>query len=224
MHGIQASCPTLDLNAACTGFLYALDMADGLLRSGKAKKILIVCAEQPSKFVNWQERDTCILFGDAAGAVIVSNEGEDALFNIGTRYIGALYCPMNYGNSPFCKHDKEDKPFLQMKGKEVFKAAVQYCTSDIKTILEKSGKTIDEIDYFLLHQANMRILETIRTNIGIPEEKMPHNLERTGNTSSASVPVLLDEMNKKGKLKEGDTLIFSTFGSGFTSGACIIKW
>jgi 3-oxoacyl-[acyl-carrier-protein] synthase-3 len=106
----------------------------------------------------------------------------------------------------------------------VFKAAVQYCTSDIKTILEKSGKTIDEIDYFLLHQANMRILETIRTNIGIPEEKMPHNLERTGNTSSASVPVLLDEMNKKGKLKEGDTLIFSTFGSGFTSGACIIKW
>lgn len=224
MHGIQASCPTLDLNAACTGFLYALDMADGLLRSGKAKKILIVCAEQPSKFVNWQERDTCILFGDAAGAVIVSNEGDDALFNIGTRYIGALYCPTSYGNSPFCKHDKEDKPFLQMKGKEVFKAAVQYCTSDIKTILEKSGKTVDEIDYFLLHQANMRILETIRTNIGIPEEKLPHNLERTGNTSSASVPVLLDEMNKKGKLKDGDTLIFSTFGSGFTSGACIIKW
>ena len=220
---IGTDCPTLDLNGACTGFIYALDIADSLIKAQKAKNVLIVCAEEPSKFVDWTKRETCVLFGDGAGAVIVSEGGFDSKIHLKTKHTDALYCGANYGNSPFDKQEMKD-PFLYMKGRDVFKLAVQSSKKDIDYVLEKAGMTYDDVNYFLLHQANMRIIDFIKEQFGLSCEKFPHNIEYTGNTSSASIPLLLDEMNKNEQLKDGDVLVFSAFGAGFTSGACLIKW
>lgn len=220
---IGTDCPTLDLNAACTGFIYALDVADSLIKSKKAKNVLIVCAEETSRFVDWTKRETCVLFGDGAGAVLVTEGGDDCKFRLKTQHTDALICGANYGNSPFNQKEDSD-PYLYMKGRDVFKLAVLNSKKDIDCVLGLAGKEYDDVDYFLLHQANMRILEAIRGQLEQPEEKFPHNIEHTGNTSSASIPLLLDEMNKTKQLKDGDILVFSAFGAGFTSGACIIKW
>lgn len=220
---LKADCPTLDLNSACTGFIYSLEVAEALLKTGKAKKILIVCAEQTTYFADWERRETCVLFGDGAGAVIVTGEGEDCFFKISTQYTGALKCNRRYHGTPF--REKQDLyPFLEMNGRDVFKLAVTNSYSDIKDVLAQKGMTPDEVTYFILHQANVRILDAIRNEMKLDEEKFPHNIGDHGNTSSASIPMLLDEMNKEGKLKDGDFLVFSAFGAGFTSGACLLRW
>ncbi len=220
---IGTDCPTLDLNAACTGFIYALDVADSLIKAGKAKKVLIVCAEEPSKFVDWNQRETCVLFGDGAGAVLVTEGGEDCKFHLKTQHTDALFCGANYGNSPFDKTE-EKCPYMFMKGRDVFKLAVQNSKKDIENVLTQAQLSCKDVKYYLLHQANMRILEAIKGQLDLEESQLPHNIEHTGNTSSASIPLLLDEMNKSEQLSEGDVLVFSAFGAGFTSGACLIKW
>ncbi len=220
---INANCPTLDLNAACTGFIYSLDVAEALLKVGKAKKILIVCAEQTSYFVDWARRETCVLFGDAAGAVIVGNGGEDYKIHLSTQYTDALNCHRTYPGTPF--REMQDRyPYLEMKGREVFKLAVLNSAEDIRKVIEMGGLQPSDVRYYLLHQANVRILEAIRGELKLPEECFPHNMENRGNTSSASIPLLLDEMNREGKIQEGDYLVFSAFGAGFSSGACLLKW
>lgn len=220
---IQAQCPCVDMNGACTGYIFALDFANSLMKSGRANKILIVCAEEMSKLTDWERRESCVLFGDGAGATIVSSDGYDCKISLTTHYSDALFCKSEKSDTPF-KKEEETYARLTMKGRDVFKLAVQNSANDILSVLGKAGITADEVDYYLLHQANLRIIDSIRNQMNQPEEKFPHNIERRGNTSSASIPLLLDEMNKKEKLRQGDTLVFSAFGAGFSSGACLLKW
>lgn len=221
---IGATCPTVDLNCACTGFIYALDIADAYLATNRANNILIVAAEQPSRMVNWKERDASILFGDGAAAVVVTKGDALKSIHLNTQSkVEPLYYQRKMEYNPFVKVADADAPLI-MNGRDVFKMAVSSSVKDINKALEKAGLKADDIDCFVLHQANLRIIETIRDFLKQPAEKFPHNIENYGNTSSASIPILLDEMSKEGKLKKGDTLVFSAFGAGFTTGACVIKW
>lgn len=221
---IDASCPCVDINAACTGFLYALQMAEAYQKAGMAKNILIVCAEEPSRMVDWNDRRTCVLFGDGAGAVVVT-EG-DSLKSIKTTNASkteVLVQKCVLQPSPYVTKTEENLP-LQMSGQEVFKNAVSSSVRDLKEVVSKAGMEINDIDYFLLHQANMRIIEFVAHHLDMPKEKFPHNVEFHGNTSSASIPMLLDEMNARGDLKKGQKLAMSAFGAGFSTGACVLEW
>jgi len=221
---IEAACPCMDLNVACSGFMYALFIADSLIETGKAKNILVLCAEEASRIVNWNERDTCVLFGDGTAAVVLTEGDSFKSHHLSAHSkVEPLYYQRKMEYNPFMKNADGDAP-LVMKGKDVFKLAVSSSMSDIKTVLEKANLQFDDIDYFLLHQANMRIIESIRDNLKQPVEKFPHNIEKYGNTSSASIPILLDELYREGKLKKGDKIVFSAFGAGFTSGAAILEW
>lgn len=223
---LKATCPCIDINVACTGFVFALDMADAYFATGRYKNILIICAEEPSKFVNWKERDASILFGDGAGAVVVSASKRENLIAMHlntTCSTEPLYYQRAMEFNPFNEQPAVSNP-LVMNGKEVYKLAVSSSIADIKKVFETSNVTPSEITYYLLHQANTRILETIRDFLGEPIEKFPRNIEKYGNTSSATIPILLDELNKENKLKEGDLIVMSAFGAGFCTGACIIKW
>lgn len=221
---IGATCPCLDINAACSGFIYALDMAEDKLRAAKAENILIVCAEAPTRMVSWQDRNTCVLFGDGAGAAVVGR--GDALKAIRLTTASrteVLYYKHALETTPYLTGEREVAP-LVMKGRDVFKTAVSSSTADIKLLLEEAGLTSSDVKYYVLHQANERIIDSIRGLLDEQTEKFPHNVEHYGNTSSASVPILLDELNRAGKLHAGDILVMSAFGAGFTTGACIIEW
>ncbi|MDL2239534.1 beta-ketoacyl-ACP synthase 3 [Bacteroidales bacterium OttesenSCG-928-K03] len=222
---IGAKCPTLDINAACTGFIYAMDIAESYFRAKEEiNNILIICAEEPSRYTNWQERDTCILFADAAAAVVVTRgDNLKATHLTTTCKVEPLYYQRALEPTPFNQKPEGNAP-LVMNGRDVYKLAISSSVSDIKNVLKKAGITADDVDKFVLHQANIRIIETIRIKLNQPEEKFPHNIEHYGNTSSATIPLLLDELKRDGKLKKGETLVFSAFGAGFTTGACVIVW
>lgn len=220
---LGACCPAYDLNAACSGFIYALDAADGYFARRKVKKVLVVAAEAMSKLVDWQDRSTCILFGDGAGAVVLS-EGED-LLSIKLSANGdtdVMAIPNVSGNFPEAAGGAD--PYLTMRGQEVFKFAVSSMCRDLAEVIDEAGLTRDEISYVLPHQANLRIIDAARNRLKIPPGRILTNIERFGNTSSASIPLLLDEMNRKGRFQKGDILALSAFGSGFTTGACILRW
>ena len=221
---INASCPCVDLNAACSGFVYGLDMAQAYQMSGKAKNILVICAEDPPRMCSWKDRNTAVLFGDGAAAAVVT-EGDDfkASYITARHRPEILYYQRPLEDCPFVKYQQRGVP-MYMNGKEVFKMAVNASVEGIERILKETGLTADQVDHYILHQANMRIIETIRTQLHQPVEKFPHNIERLGNTSSATIPILLDELNKTGKLKNGDTIVLSGFGAGFTAGTCLFTW
>lgn len=221
---IGATCPTVDINAACAGFIYALDMAEDKLQCKKAKNILIVCAEEPSRMVSWQNRSTCVLFGDGAGAAVVTEGDQMKAIRLTTSSLTeVLYYQRSLEPTPYISKEENFEP-LVMKGREVFKHAVTNSCRDIKKLLNETGLNPEDIRYYVLHQANRRIIESIRGFLGVDEERVPHNVERYGNISSAALPALLDELNRAGKLQKGDKLVFSAFGAGFTTGACIIEW
>ncbi len=221
---IGATCPAVDINAACSGFLYGLSMAESFLATGKGDHILVLCAEEPSRLVSWKERNTCVLFGDGAAAAVVSKgEGMRSIHLSTKSNIEPLYYQRKMEYNPFVTNPDADAPLI-MNGKDVFKLAVSSSTKDINFVLDKAGLNPDDISYFILHQANMRIINSIRDFLRQPDEKFPHNIEKYGNTSSASIPILLDEMYRDGLLKKGDLLVLSAFGAGFTSGACVLEW
>ena len=221
---LGAKCPTVDINAACAGFIFAMDMADDKLKANKAKNILIVCAEEPSRMVSWQNRSTCVLFGDGAGAAVVTAGDELKAIRLTTESLtDVLYYQRRLEPTPYIDKDETFEP-LVMRGREVFKHAVSSSNKDIKTLLNETGLEPNDIKYYVLHQANKRIIDSIRNFLGVDEERVPHNVERYGNISSAALPALLDELNRGGKLQKGDKLVFSAFGAGFTTGACIIEW
>ena len=214
----------MDMNMACCGFIYALDMADSYLNSGKASKVLIICAEAMSRIVDWTDRSMCVLFGDAAGAVVVekgdkcidikmANDGQ--VENLYMRHVSDN-CPYS-GNKPYT-------PYLTMNGQEIYKFAVKSICNEITSILDRNNIDISDVKYFLLHQANKRIIDSAMNKLGQPSEKYPCNIEHYGNTSSATLPLLLDEINRNGMLTEGDLLVLNVFGAGLTTAACIIKW
>ena len=221
---IGSQCPAYDLNAACTGFLYAMDMAEALLQSGRAENILIISAEAPTRIVDWNDRRTCVLFGDGAAAVVVTRGNALRSIKVSSKSDkSVLYYRRSLEPTPFLIRDKNTGP-LCMNGQEVFKSAVTSSLRDMQYVLEQANVNKDDVTYFVLHQANLRIIDFIKSHFGATDEQFPINVNRYGNTSSVSIPLLLDELNKNGKLRKGDLLVFSAFGAGFTSAACVIEW
>lgn len=221
---IGASCPALDINAACSGFLYALDVAAGYFARGRVKKVLVVSAEMLSELVDWTDRATCVLFGDGAGAVVLG-EG-DSLLSIKLSAQGnpdPLYARNVTSNSPFWDQPHSDC-YLHMNGQEVYRFAVSAMYNDVTEVVSQAGLTLDDVTYVLPHQANIRIVETGRKKLGLPPEKVLTNIETHGNISSACIPTLMDEQNRKGVFQRGDILVLCAFGAGFTTGACVLKW
>ena len=217
-------CPCTDLNGACAGFIYALDIADAFIKTGRAKNILIVAAEEPSRFCNWHERETSVLFADGAGAVVVTEgEGFKDFRVTADTHTDVLYYKRSLEVTPYDRVEEKTMP-LVMQGREVFKLAVRACIKDVDVILEKNKMSGDDIDLYLLHQANLRIIDSIREHLGQNKEKFPTNLQKYGNTSSASIPILMDELSRAGELKDGMTLMLSAFGGGFVTGVTILKW
>ena len=222
---VNATC--FDLNSACTGFLVALNTAQAYLGQQIYKKALVIGAEALSHITNWQDRSTCVLFGDGAGAVVLEAE-ESAIYIQATHSIGTggdvLTCSSR--NQPdFIKEGADiSASYMQMDGKEVFKFAVSKVPEVISEVLNKAGKNKDEIRYYILHQANQRIVSSVAKHMKEPLEKFPMNIEMLGNTSSASIPLLLDECRKNGKLKAGDWILLSGFGGGLTYGASLLRW
>lgn len=221
---IGANCPCLNINAACTGSIYAMQIAESFFQSGVAKTILIICAEEPSRMVDWSDRSICSLFGDGAGSFIaVKNEKKSYIYTSNQSFCDVLSYKHIFEYSPFITK-KENGNTLFMKGPEVFKHAVSTSIKDIERAVQATGINYEDVKYFVLHQANIRIIETIAKLLKQSIDKFPHNIEKYGNTSSASIPLLLDELNRDNKLQKGDIIVFSAFGAGFTAGVCVIEW
>lgn len=221
--GIGATCPCIDINCACAGFIYALDIAESQYRAGRVRNVLIVCAEEPTRMPDWADRSTSVLFGDGAGAVVLT--GGDNIKGISLSSASAtdkLYQKRTLQPTPYITKEEIDIP-LQMKGQEVFKFAVKASSTDITKILDQNNLTANDVDHILLHQANIRIIHAIRDFLKQPDDKFPVNIESHGNSSSSSCPILLDECRRNGRLLPGDKIVLSAFGAGFVSGAALIE-
>ncbi|MBE5881421.1 MAG: ketoacyl-ACP synthase III [Lachnospiraceae bacterium] len=218
-----------DINAACSGFLFALQMADIYIKQGVYRNALIIGAETLSKIMDWNDRSTCVLFGDGAGAaVICPAEGDSqglASITLGSDGAkGMVLAGINRSNNnPFVKTDIGPH-YIHMDGQEVYKFAVTTVPVSIEKVLEQAGITTDDIKYFVLHQANIRILQSVSKRLKVGMDKFPISLDHCGNMSAASVPVLLDEVNRKGMLQKGDKIVLAGFGGGLTWGACVLEW
>ncbi len=220
---IGASCPAFDINAACSGFVYALDTAAGFIERGRAKNVLIVCAEAMSRHVDFDDRATCVLFGDGAGAVVLT-PGE-GLLSIKTTAAGnSQLMRITCGKSGRFEEAQASPSVLIMNGQEVYRFAVSAMKADIEDVISAAGLSTGQVTYILPHQANMRIIRAATALLGIGEDKILCNIENFGNMSSASIPVLLDESHRQGLLKNGDIIVLSSFGGGLTTGACAIRW
>lgn len=221
---LGASCPAMDISAACSGFLYLLDTADGFFARKKAKKMLVIGAERLSRIVDWEDRGTCVIFGDGAGAMVLG-EGENDFFS----HLSAkgddtvLFAPVFEGKSPFSTR-KQELPFIHMKGQETFRFAVNAMTTDLKNLIAQAGLAEAQIDWVVPHQANIRIIDAAKKRLHIPAERFCVNIQRYGNTSAASIPMMMDELNRSGKLHRGDKIALCAFGGGLSSAACILSW
>lgn len=221
---IGIKCPCMDINCACPGFIFALDLAEAKYRCGQVKQVLIVCAEEPTRMCDWADRSTCVLFGDGAGAVVLG-EGD----NVKGIKLHAQPSPDQLWQkrkllpTPYVTKEEKDYP-LQMKGREVFRFAVNASTTEVEALLKSLGMTKEQVNYYMVHQANLRIIDAIKEYLGEPDEKFPTNIIDHGNSSSASCAILLDECNRKGLFKEGDILVFSAFGAGLLSAAAVVQW
>lgn len=221
---VNATC--FDLNAACSGFVYALQTVDAYIRSGFAKTALVIGAETLSKMVDWKDRSTCILFADGAGAAIVRDR-EFGIISSVTRSDGSMGMSLkckDRSTRNFLNRKKEDKHYIQMIGPDIFKFAVRKVPACIDVLLQRARITKDEVDYYVLHQANSRIVASVSKKMEIPMEKFPMNIDHVGNTSGASIPILLDEMNRKGMLAPGQKIVLCGFGGGLTWGAQLLTW
>ena len=222
--GIGASCPCIDINCACAGFIYAIEIAESFHRAGKVKNVLVVSAEEPTRMTDWSDRRTCVLFGDGAGAAVLTP--GDNIKSIKLSAASATDKLWQYRllhPTPYVTKDEVDVP-LQMKGQDVFKFAVKAAGKDISRTLNEMQITSDDVDFYLLHQANIRIIHAIRDYLEQPQDKFPVNIEDHGNSSSSCCPILLDECNRKGLFKSGDLIAMSAFGAGFVSGAMLFEW
>ncbi len=221
---LGASCPAFDVNSACSGFLFALDTAAAFIARGGYQHVLVLGAERLSRLLDWTDRSTCVIFGDGAGAFVISP---------GTQYLAsklftqggdsALSISAGTNNSPF--YEKEVSPCkVVMNGQETFKFAVRRLAEDIQQLCAQIGVTPDDLTWIVPHQANTRIIDLCARKLKVPMEKFYMNIERYGNTSSASVPISFDELARSGKLRKGDLIAMCAFGGGLSSASCIIKW
>jgi 3-oxoacyl-[acyl-carrier-protein] synthase III len=219
-----------DVSAACSGFVFALDAAVKAVVTGSAKKALVIGAEILTRIIDWQDRNTCVLFGDGAGAVVIeAQEGENGILSTHLHSDGScweLLYQAGFGSrNPASQAGLENRlPYLKMQGNEVFKVAVRSLSDVAFEALEANGMTPEDVDLFVPHQANRRILEATAKRLGFTEEQVYINVDRFGNTSGASIPIALDEANRAGRIKEGDVILFDAFGGGFTWASALLRW
>lgn len=217
-----------DINAACTGFIYALKLGRSLIRSGEANNALIIGSETLSKALNWEDRGSCVLFGDGAGATVLTSTEEDCGIKcVNVKSDGSkgdsLVIQGLPLNSPFKDGREVSENYINMNGREIFKFATKVMEESIVEILEKENIKIEDIAAIIPHQANLRIIDYVVKRLGIPREKFITNLQNYGNTSGASIPIALCESIDEGNLKKGDNIIMVGFGGGLTWGAALIK-
>lgn len=214
-----------DLNAACTGFVLAFNTAQAYIGAGIYKTVLVIGADSMSNLVDWSDRGTCILFGDGAGAVLLRAEEGAPVYM--AAHSDGVKGPALTGMSRHRKDwkiENDSESYIHMDGQAVFKFAVRKVPEIIEEVLDRAGIGIDEIDYFVLHQANRRIIEAAAKRLKTDITKFPMNLEEYANTSAATVPILLDEMNREGSLHKGQKIMLAGFGAGLTWAACLFEW
>jgi len=229
--GLRRDIPCFDVSAACSGFVYALQVAKDMMRSGAYRRVLVVGAEKLSSVVDWSDRTTCVLFGDGAGAVLLETTTEKNVGLLGN-LLGAdgnnaelLHCVGGGSAAPATADSLRDgKHFLRMNGKEVFRHAVRVMAESCERVLAKCDVTSAQVAWFIPHQANSRILEAVASQLNVGMDRFPSNLERYGNTSAASIPLALEEAWKDGKIKHGDLVLIVAFGAGLTWGATLLRW
>lgn len=219
-----------DLCAACSGFLYGLSLAYSLIHSGQGKKILVIGSEVLTRITDWEDRGTCVLFGDGAGAVVVGpSDGKRGILSVYMKSDGRLgdllYMPGGGVSFP-ASHETIDKRmhFIKMKGRGVFKHAVRTMTDAAVHGLTEAGYEAEDIDFLITHQANIRIIDAIAKRLKLPKEKVVVNIQDYGNTSAASIPIALDQVRREGRLKDGDLCLLVAFGGGFTWGSSMIRF
>ena len=220
-----------DIAAACSGFVFAYAIADPYVRSGMARHVLVIGAELLTRFLDFQDRGTCILFGDGAGAVVLSASDQDgggmAGLELTTDPDGAymIWLPSGGSRSPASGETaRRGEHFIRMEGRETYRYATRTLAASALSAIGKAGWTPEEVDLFIPHQANVRIIEAVAKGLRLPMDKMVVNIDKYGNTSAASVGIALDEAVREGRVKPGDKLVFVAFGAGFTSGAIALSW
>jgi 3-oxoacyl-[acyl-carrier-protein] synthase-3 len=221
----------LDISAACSGFVYGLAVADGLIRAGSIRTVLLLGAETLTKVVNWQDRNTCILFGDGAGAAVLrADEGERGILSTHLYADGAkgslLVLPGGGSRHPMSQAtlDAGLSKIQMHSGNEVFKLAVRAMEDAALTALKKHGLEVSDIDHIISHQANLRIISALGQRLGVPDHKVVVTIQKYGNTSAASIPIALDEVVRTGRVKAGDIVLLCAFGGGLTWASCLIRW
>ncbi|HEX2193787.1 MAG TPA: beta-ketoacyl-ACP synthase III [Candidatus Limnocylindria bacterium] len=219
-----------DLQAACSGFLFALATGSSFVRSGVYRHVLVIGVEVLSRFIDWTDRNTCVLFGDGAGAVLLSASDQPGgllgadLFSDGSG-CEAIIVPAGGSANPATAQTVAGRQhYIRMLGREVYKYATRQLADSAANALRDAGLTVDDIDQFVFHQANLRIIESVQERLGIPGEKLFINIEKYGNTSAASVPMALVEAVAAGRVKRGDRLLMVAFGAGYTAGAAVVEW
>lgn len=218
-----AGCPAFDVQAVCSGFVYGLTIADLFIRSGQAKHVLLVGTEVYSRILDWTDRGTCVLFGDGAGAVVVAASDRPGILATKLHADGShkemLCVPGSVHAGKVFGH-----PFVQMDGGGVFKFAVRVFEEGANEVLAAAGLNVGDVDWFIPHQANIRIMEATAKKLGMPKEKLIATVHHHGNTSAASIPLALDEAVRDGRVQSGQTLLLEGVGGGFTWGAVLLRW
>jgi 3-oxoacyl-[acyl-carrier-protein] synthase III len=229
--GARPDCPGFDLAAACAGFIYGLSIADAYVRTGMADHVLVVGVELLSRIIDWNDRNTCVLFGDGAGAVVVGPSDDPQRGILSTHLyadgaqIESLYIPAGGTRTPLTPELLAAREHLvHMSGKEVFKYAVKALSSSSAAAMQANGIEPSQVDWLIPHQANLRIIEAVLQRSGIPRERCFVNIDKTANTSSASVPIALDQAVRTGKIKPHQTLLFCALGGGFAWGSAALRW
>jgi 3-oxoacyl-[acyl-carrier-protein] synthase-3 len=222
--------PAFDISAGCTGFIYGMILAEGLILNGTNKRILLIGSEFLTRVTNWKDRNTCVLFGDGAGAVVLEESRDDS--GMLSSYwkadgkLGDLLSQPGGGSKipPTAEMLAQDLQYLQMKGNEVFKHAVKRMGEAAVAALKRAGLSTDEVDYLIPHQANIRIIDATGRRLKLPPEKVYSNIHKYGNVSVATIPIALHELNDSGKLKRGNIIVMDAFGAGFTWAALTYRW
>ncbi len=226
---LGATCPAFDVSAACAGFVFALDVAEGYLARGRAKNVLVVAAEQMSRVLDWSDRNTCVLFGDGAAAAVV-HAGDDSPLAVTLKTlpeVETLEVPGIAGASPFrssCGSESPAASVLNMNGRRVFKFGVSAICDTVTELAGTAGISVGDIDHFVFHQANERILAQAVKRLGVEDARVVRTLEHTGNISSACIPYALDRLNRAGALRRGQIVALVGFGAGLDIGGYLLRW
>lgn len=230
--GITNNCTCLDISVACSGFVYGVNMANSFIKTGMCKNVLVVGSEMLSREVNWKDRNTCILFGDGCGVAIVGRAEANSSSKILSTILNSDGTGGEFFDQPIggavtpitADHITEGTHFMQMKGKEMFKVATRTLAENGKKVLEMAGVSLDEVNWVVPHQANIRIIETTANLLGMGMDKMIVNIDKYGNTSAATVPIAFHEAIQDGRIKRGDLVLFDAFGAGLTAGATLLRY